>query len=366
MAWSRAGTFANVRGVVRNDIRSRNSTVKAIGWNTEFAAGEDWSITTDLSYSAVERNDLDLETYSGTGFGNTGAANTLGYQQGGGGGFIFSSVLDYSDPSLILLTDPQGWGGATGQAGFLKEPQTNDELTSLRLSAERELHAVFSSIEFGVNISNREKEKDSIENFVDLVGGNTTPVPVPAQFLQSPTSLAFLGLGEMISYDPRALLNAGGIYTLRPLVNSDVVVKAWNVEEEVTTLYTQLNIDNVMFSVPVSGNLGLQLVHTDQSSTGGVMTNTGPQIVSDGDTYDEILPASISPGISPTMIACASAIARTLARPRMDDLRASFAVNYNFGNILVTDPSQSYWSGNGGNPRLRPWVANSFDLSYEH
>src|SRR5688572_2878839 len=33
------GTFENVRGVVRNDIRSRNSTVAAIGWNAE------WQVT---------------------------------------------------------------------------------------------------------------------------------------------------------------------------------------------------------------------------------------------------------------------------------------------------------------------------------
>lgn len=360
------GTFENVRGVVRNDIRSRESTVSAVGWNVEWQFADRWTANADLSYSAVERNDLDLETYSGTGFGNTGAANTLGFQQGGGGGFIFTSTLDYSDPTLILLTDPQGWGGATGQAGFMKEPQTDDQLTSLRLSAERELSSVFSSMEFGLNYSVREKEKDSIENFVDLVGGNTTPVPVPAEYLQSPTSLAFLGLGDMISYDPRALLADGGIYVLRPLVNSDVVVKAWSVEERVTTLYTQLNVDSVMWGLPVGGNVGIQIVHTDQESTGGVMTNTGPQIVTDGDAYTELLPSLNLSWDLTDNDRIRLGIARTLARPRMDDLRASFAVNYNTGNINVTDPANSYWSGNGGNPQLRPWLANSFDLSYEH
>jgi len=49
----------------------------------------------------------------------------------------------------------------------------------------------------------------------------------------------------------------------------------------------------------------------------------------------------------------------------MDEMRASFAVNYNPGNAANTDPAVSYWSGNGGNPRLRPWIANSVDLSYE-
>jgi iron complex outermembrane recepter protein len=360
------GTFANVFGVVRNDIRSRNSTVKAVGWNTEWDVGDDWTVSTDLSYSEVERNDLDLETYSGTGFTRSGPPDTLDFEQGEGGGFVFSSALDYSDPSLIMLTDPQGWGGGAGQAGFLKEPQTNDQLTSLRLSAERELSSVFSSMEFGINFSEREKDKVSIEHFVDLVGGNTTPVPVPAAYLQAPTSLDFLGIPAMISYDPRALIADGGIYELRELLNSDVLIKAWGVEERVTTAYTQLNVDSVMFTLPVSGNVGLQIVHTDQSSTGGVMTNSGPQVVSDGDTFVEILPSLNLSWDLTDDDRLRLGIARTLARPRMDDMRASFVVNYNLGNIAVTDPSQSYWSGNGGNPRLRPWIANSFDLSYEH
>ncbi len=99
-----AGSFSNVEAVVRNDIRSRESTVQAIGWNAELS-GELWSFMADLSYSKVERHDTDLETYAGTGFGaGNGATDTLDYMQGGGGGYVFNSILDYADPTLILLT----------------------------------------------------------------------------------------------------------------------------------------------------------------------------------------------------------------------------------------------------------------------
>ena len=43
--------------------------------------------------------------------------------------------LDYTDPNLIKLTDPGGWG----QVGFIKEPKIDDELNQLRLEAEYEL-----------------------------------------------------------------------------------------------------------------------------------------------------------------------------------------------------------------------------------
>ncbi len=358
-----AGTFAGVEGVVRNDVRTRNSKVSAIGWNTEFSLNDRWTMEADLSYSHVERDDLDLETYAGTGPGSgVGAADTLGFRAGNGS-FVFSSVLNYADPSLMMLTDPQGWG----QAGFIKKPHTDDELRALRLSAERGLqNGPFSSWEFGFNYSERQKDKTSDEAFVDLIGGNNQTVAIPAAFRQGVTSLAFLGIPGMVSYDPRALLASGGVYQLRPLVNSDVIIKTWGVEENVAVYYTQLNIDSEMWSVPVKGNVGIQFVDTEQSSTGGVATATGPQTASAGDSYLEMLPSlNLSFQLADNSY-LRLGLARTLARPRMDDLRASFQVNYSPGNMASSDPSHSYWGGSGGNPYLRPWIANSFDLSYEH
>lgn len=361
-----AGTFTGVDGVVRNDIRSRESTVSAIGWNTQFDLSDHWSGEVDLSYSHVERNDLDLETYAGTGPGGAGATATLDFAVGNGS-FIFGSNLDYADPALILLTDPQGWG----QAGFIKEPQTDDELRAIRASLERELdNGPFSSWEFGINYSERTKDKTSIESFVDLDCGinpdNSCAVPVPAQFLQSPTALNFLGIPGMISYDPMALLNGGGVYNLRPLIHSDVIVKTWGVEENVAVFYTQLNVDHQFGGVPVTGNVGMQFVNTEQRSTGGVQTGMTVSIADVTEEYLEMLPSlNLSFGLGEDSF-LRLGIARTLARPRMDEMRASFAISYNVGALPNTDPSNSYWGGNGGNPRLRPWIADSIDLSFEH
>jgi iron complex outermembrane recepter protein len=368
-----AATF-ETEGVVRNDIRTRDTTVTSIGWNGQFELNDNWTAAADVSYSHVERHDLDLETYAGTGPGNgDGAAggidDSLGIQQGNGS-FVFSSILDYTDPALIMLTDPQGWG----QAGFIKEPQTDDELRALRLSAERQMEGAFSSWEFGLNYSERSKDHTSIEAFVDLDCGvnpdNTCSVAVPNQFLQPDTALAFLGIPGMLSYDPVALLNSGGVYNLRPLLNSDVLVKTWGVEENVTVLYTQLNVDHELGGVPVTGNIGLQIVDTEQSSDGAVAAPNpaGFVLVQGGDSYVEYLPSlnlSFEVGDNSFL---RLGIARTMARARMDQMRASFAVGYNVAqlNNPTPTPGASYWGGSGGNPELRPWIANSFDLSFEH
>src|SRR5690606_17193929 len=56
-----------------------------------------------------------------------------------------------------------------------------------------------------------------------------------------------------------------------------------------------------------------------------------------------------------------------LSRARMDDLRASseFSLSTDSVRLNSTDLSLSPWSAGGGNPELDPWLADSFDLSFE-
>ena len=365
------GVFTGVDGVVRNDIRTRETTLSALGGNLKWDIDADWSTEIDISTSSIERNDLDLETYSGTGPGAAGANATLNFQTGNGS-YIFGSNLNYADPALILLTDPQGWG----QSGYIKEPRITDELTALRVSATRTFDSgPISSLEFGANISHREKDKASIESFLDLDCPGTTPdnqcaVAIPAALRQSPTALAFLGIPGMVSYDPLAVLATPGIYIRRSNSNADVISKRWGVEEDINVLYAQANIDSQLGEMPLTGNVGLQVVYTDQSSTGGVRGPGGGAVeVTQGDTYTEALPSANLALEFATNNFLRLGLARTLARPRMDEMRASFEVTYNIGQFANPNPTStanSYWGGSGGNPLLRPWIANAFDISYEN
>jgi len=368
------GTFANVEGVVRNDVNQREATLLSVGWNTDFRFGEAWQGELDVAVSRVERTDSLLETYSGTGYGVPGgAADTLGFTTDSTG-TTFTHLLDYSDPSLILLTSPQGWGTDPaagrpfGQAGYLNQPTVEDELRTLRLSATREFGGgVMDSMEFGLNISSREKTKTADEFFVILSGG-LAETPIPTQYLLEPTDLTYLGLGPMVSYDPLALLNSG-LYELPANSNADVITKSWGVEEEVFAGYVQINWDNEWLGMPFRGNVGMQAVYTDQSSDGFRASGTAPttviQAYSDGDAYTEMLPSFNGSLEVMDNSLMRLALARTLSRPRLDQLNASQTINRNAGQVASTDPLNSYWSSNGGNPQLRPWIADAIDLSFE-
>ena len=365
-----AGTFSNVKGVVRNDFNGRDSEITSIGWNTKFQASEDWGFALDLNYSKVERTDTILESYSGTGRNIAGALDTLGFVVDGDGVTRLTSTINYADPNLIRLTSPQGWGGdiiAGGQDGYLNTPTITDEIKAIRASGRRELHqSPFSSIDFGFNYSERQKDFVNDQYFLGVPGGASAVVP--SQFLLAPTELGYLGIPAVLSYDSIGLVRSG-FYNLVRNPNADVLSGNWEVTEKVSTTFIRANIDHTLFGMPLTGNVGVQAVYTEQSSNGFSASGTGASTVAlpvtGGADYLEILPSSNFILEVGQDFFARFAVARTLARPRMDDMRASRNFSYNSGLATSTDIQKSPWSGGGGNPELKPYIADVVDLSFE-
>ncbi len=363
------GTFSNVKGVMRNDVNDRNSELFAAGWNMQFDLNDKWTLATDLSYSKMERDDVLLETYSGTGPNGEGATDNLGFQMRPGQGALFSSILDYTDPNLIFLTSPQGWGSDIvpgGQLGYNNSPSIEDELTVFDVRAEYEVGGDWlSSVEFGLNYQTREKTKIADEFFLALASGsNIAPLPTPTGL----TNLSFIGIPGMVTFDPLAAI-ADGTYALTRNPNADVVIKSWSVDEDLTTLYAMVNFDTDVGNTMVYGNFGVQVVDTDQSSfaqsASGTGSDTALVAVTGGDDFTEWLPSINLTFDFGNNNLLRFAYARTLARARMDQMRASLEWSFDSSKSDSTDINNSPWGGSGGNPALRPWIANAFDISFE-
>ena len=103
------------RVVVRNDYQERDAELTAFGFNTKYDIDDSWSVEFDASYSQVDRKIWSIESYSGTGRGDSrGVADNLGYAfNGGNTGATFSHDLDYSDYDLIQLGGPLSWGASS-------------------------------------------------------------------------------------------------------------------------------------------------------------------------------------------------------------------------------------------------------------
>ncbi|HSX55771.1 MAG TPA: TonB-dependent receptor [Sphingomonas sp.] len=354
------GTFSGVEGVVNNHNYLRQADLYSGGINLSHKGADGWNVNFDFGWSRTDRRELILESNAGTGpGGGVGATDTLTFRTTPQGTYFTSHLLDYSNPNTIVLTDPLGWGGgAPGgrQHGYYNDRIVEDELFSYLAEVEREFEGGFlSSIKLGANYVDRAKSLVPDEYYLQLAGG-ALQAQVPSQYRLTPTNLSYLGLGPMLSYNPLDLLN-GGVYTRVANTGQDVLFKSFNVEEEVLSAYAMAGVRAEFGGATLTGNFGVLGQHTNQSSTGYIMTPTGPQLRTLGDDYWDVLPSlNLSLRFDSGFVIRVGA-AREIQRARLDDMRVNIAYGPNLAEQIVT--------GEGGNPMLRPYRATAFDLTFE-
>lgn len=341
--------------VVRNDLNTRDDKLKSAGWNTEYKIGDGWSTSADLSYSNAKRKENVIETYAGAFSGAAKALTNFEMSIPAGKGFptFKPTNLDYTSVADIRLSDPAGWG----HDGLWKKPQIDDTIKAVNLAGKKELGSVFSTLDFGLNYTKRDKSLEMNELATDLKNGRA-PVSVPTEFQQRPTGLGFVGIPGVLAYDVLGALNS--IYDLKPQALDQIFNRNYTVYEKVTTAYSQLGIDTDLASLPLRGNLGVQYIHTKQGSTGFSRLSGQDSDITRGTSYNDFLPSLNLVLELPSEINLRLGLAKTLARGRIDDMKAGANVSVSANSSGLTK-----WSGSGGNPELQPWRAKSADLSLE-
>ena len=343
--------------VVRNDYNTADDDMFAFGWNQAIAITPNWTVTTDLGHSSAKRNERILEVYAGL---PDGGRDTVDLAYNPNGYFDFTLGQDYTNPDGLRMFDPGGWGGERAQAGYLKDFEVRDALTSLRIDLTRTFDTGFvSALHFGANLTDRTKSRASSEATLCMTAACTENVEgvIPAQYVTD-TSFGHFGLPGVLGLDALAMLN-DGVFHLWRKDHADISNKNWEVDEEVSTFYVQADIDTDLGSIPVRGNIGAQLVSADQTST-GVATFQGVALgeaATRGASSTEVLPSLNLSFELPADQMVRVAAARQMARPRMDDLRANAGYGY--------DAQRGILTGGGGNPELEPWLADAYDVSYE-
>ena len=366
-----AGSIPGIKALSRNDVNAFHDKVRSIGWNNQLDVG-DWKGTLDLATSDAKRRAPHLETTAGlpgdckanpalcgtltwTGFDGT---NVLGAK--------YTLPYDLSDATKMKLTDVEGWGGGASlpQAGYTKTANTEDKLNAFRLSAKRNLGEgmFFSDLDFGVNYADRKKERTYVEGRL-IIAGSSDPyaganVPGGTKAIGPATGIPYL------AWDPDGSI--GSVYSIAPKLVPDIANKNWTVSEKVTTGYVKSNIDSSIGDMPLRGNAGLQIVRTEQSSTAfnadaascpGDLCNF--TTTTNGKTYYDVLPSLNLVGDLGNGNTLRLGLARQMARPTLDDMRASLE----FSVDNTSNPARL--SGSGGNPQLKPFRADALDLSYE-
>ncbi|ATS21076.1 TonB-dependent receptor [Xanthomonas phaseoli pv. phaseoli] len=347
------GDASGVYPLVRGMYNKREDKIDAFGWNNEVTAGS-VKIVADLNYSKATRDELNLEN-------NLQRApmpqlDTVGVSVVGNGFSQLSPGMNYSNPDELFLTN------TIYGSGYGKVPSVEDVLKGARLQANfpmPEALSWFSDLDVGVNYANRRKQKTQPEGNITL--GAQGEATVAADLQYAPVNLGFAGLGSLPAWNVPATVARYMVFN--PSDDASFLVsKAWTVEEKITTAWLRANINTEWGEVGVRGNIGVQLQSADQSSQANYWDASQPagsevRPIDDGKTYRDWLPSLNLAFQFPYEQTLRFAMAKQVARPRVDQLRASLE----FG----VDTSTGRPGASGGNPMLDPWRANALDISYE-
>jgi iron complex outermembrane receptor protein len=371
-----SATMTGVGLIDRNEGIFDHDKIKSIGWKNNLKMDGGWSAMLDFSHNSAVRVERDIEYYGGT---PTNADLTLTGLDGRTPHMSYGNSL--TDPATMAVRNQCGWSGiannsacgSIAQAGYAKGPTVTDQVNAIRAEGKYELPegTMFSTLKFGANVTNRTKDRVTDEGLViSASGGGYDRVPFPAG---SSVANNVGGVGiNMLVFDPQVELIPGA--ALQRKYNNDILSKTYGVKEKVTTAYARLDIDSKLGEFPVHGNVGAQLVGTDQSSTGfranvgssPTLVNPAPGLSEDGTKYHDFLPAlNLNIDLGNSYLA-RFGLSRQIARPDMTDMRNSFSFAANMTPPAVNGvPQPPRYEGSSGNPHLNPFRANALDLSLE-
>ena len=210
------GTFTNFRGVIRAHNEDYTDDLNAIGWNNKLKL-DDWTLVSDLSHSKVKKDAVRFETTIGIPGNVNNPNDTISFSGFNGNNTDvtkFTTGVNYADPTIVRLTNPQGWGGTSGQDGYYANPVTTDSIDSLRLSGKRDLSfGPIVGVEFGGNYTDRSKTRVTNEGALIIKGSSQTSDYGNAAVPNPGTGVAGTSGIPITTWDPSGSL--GSIYTLR-------------------------------------------------------------------------------------------------------------------------------------------------------
>lgn len=314
---------------------NQDNSLLAVGGNAKLDLG-DLTLTGDVAYSEAERH------------GRWQAV--LMYNNAGQMGYDYTTRL----PSVYAETD--AYEAAQNDmlfatTGTSQASRLLDKLFSTSLDAELAMSGFFTAAKVGVHYSSRAKR-----NLDNLVLAAPAPLswtdPVPSSLIKPwdykefdvPTMIYgdFEELAAAI-YGPDALDALNSRYD-----NTDFVSK---VSEDVIEGYLQGVYQASLGSVAIDGNMGVRIVQVNQDSFG---PSNGTDItVSQKYTY--VLPSVTARFDLSDGLYVKAGLSRALSRPPLNDLRVDRAYSV-VGNPLT---------GGGGNPYLKPYIADQADLALE-
>ena len=362
-----SGNILGVSPIQQNLYNKERDYLFSTDWNNEFHFGDGWTVTGDLAYSQAKVRLLDA--YAFTGLPN-GGLTSVQFDTPRGFGFPnFKPAVDFGNPANVAFTDPDNYS-YNGRQEFDRQ---KDRLKSARFAVAHSLGWIFDSVELGFDYSDRKKTKQADVFFAYLNGnGNGAATgaydphfsaPIDPAVLRGSTSLGYGGFGDIVNYNVLDALASQFYLTQRN--GAGDYNRNYSVRERVPVGWLKFNIGTSLGNVPLTGNAGVQVVRTKQSSTAFQTTgDTVAGALTGSATYTKVLPSLNLKAEIGDQQYLRFGFAKTLTRGRIDDEKVASSASV---SEVTTGPKagQVLWSGNGGNPKLKPYIAVGTDLAWE-
>ncbi len=360
-----SATIDGSHSLVYDKNWDRTDEIRSIGWRSELNFTDQWKGTLDLGYSRADRDETYIQSVARANAFSSFAFTTSDSQ------LAWSTPQDLTDPAVVQLTNDPNWAE-------MRTPKFKDEIKSAQLAVNRALDwGLFSGVDVGYAYNQRDKNVSSDAFRLELTGPTVDPVTglplqvIPTDALRDPVMINIGGIRQgVVSWDVPSIM---GMYAQVPKDPWLAQTNKFQVHEKIQTGFLRFVIDSELGSVPVRGNLGVQYVRSEQNSDGfawndGAGTPAGGAVipVSGGDTYSDVLPSLNLVFNLQEDLLLRFGLGKTMARPRMDDMRAGADQPVLTPISPASDETIGTWSaGGGGKPDLQPWRAKSVDLSLE-
>ncbi|MDG1751512.1 MAG: TonB-dependent receptor [Thalassotalea sp.] len=397
------GSSRDLNVQTQADDNTTESESTAFGLKGEWDINDDLLMTLDFSHSEGDENYKD-QVMRMAYFEDSSAATpiiddniVLSYQLNGLNNPYLEFNQDFTDTAHMMVTSAESYPHI--------ESNSSDALrVDFAYSLESE---IFSGLEFGARVSTRDYELGRGRFLYGTTDGNMrngqyityagvddqgNPIEVerfaPHMLDSSNSSITSIGgdltgMPSFLSVNNNSILNAWlpGLdrTPVRTWEHSWTMTQSNIVEEDVIAAYAQLNIDTELFGLPLTGNVGIRYVDSEQSSTGLVNVGSGNgDVVYDdvggsnsdwrrekiSESYSDVLPSFNLNFQVTDDDQLRFAYAKVMSRPEMPTMANSG--NFKFDVNRDGDGRNYIGLDSSTSPKLRPFYANQFDISFEH
>ncbi len=340
---------------------SRDVSNSGFGLNIEYDINDQLKAEFDISTSSAENDRAGKDRFNVVGiinnysFDGTGSVPTVQHDGFGNGNLPDASLsrLHYNEKGNV--------------------PSAEDEITEFKADFTYLADSdVLDNARFGVYRQEREKSVFQIFGSQCAFCGYGTPAPNDTiNFRPFTANNFFPGLIDTFyTYDGDAyvdFLAASGNPIVTTLQNN-----RYTINEDITSLYMDFTFIYDLGDMPLSVNVGARYAQTDidvsavQSFLTDIIPTTdatlfgnvfGPATdIVEGGSYANLLP-SVNVKLEPTddMVVRFS-VYDSLTRPTMDQLSPATTFN---------EPRRQNLTASGGNPALKPFQAENWDLAFE-